>query len=320
MRVENREKEINYKMKKDFFYLFRKQTLNGGSGVYFVILICIEIICLSILLFRGITRPKVELEYATSNFYYNDLSNVKMEDTNLVFSQAEEISNEQVQTVSCNTFSLTSGAYQFYVSYESNTDGNEDYTKSSGSFTLVSNHHEIETETVTFDDGHRQAIGRFWIPAFSHCDDLFFVVRYNGQGTLKICNCKVAEYRRYRAVRFIGFLILFSVLDILYIIFFTDCLIKFNKTIVGLAMVIIFASIPFIDDVVYNGHDLWFHMVRIAAVSQGLAEGQFPVRISTELNNGFGYANSLYYCDIFYICRQFCINLGFHLGYVINYM
>ncbi|WP_352404128.1 hypothetical protein, partial [Kandleria vitulina] len=157
----------------------------------------------------------------------------------------------------------------------------------------------IESDTIDFDDGHKSAVGRFWVPAFSQCKDLHFVVNYNGQGTLKIKNCKVSEFRRYRLIRLAGILIFFGLLDVFYLIFFTDSIIKVNKIFIGISLIILAASIPFINDTLFNGHDIAFHLKRIVAISEGLSEGQFPVRISTTLNNGFGYVNSLYYCDIF---------------------
>ena len=270
--------------KQDFF---KSHFRVSSSKTYFLILLCVEILCLSFLMFKGVTSPKSELNYPLTNFAYKD------------FSKTKGVSTDQSKSISSNCFSLPSGAYQFYFSYDSNIDGNRDFTKSTGNITLMSNRHEIESETIEFDEGHKLAVGRFWIPAFSQCEDLHFVVNYNGQGTLKLKSCKVSEFRRYRLVRLVGFLLFFILLDLFYLIFFTDSVIKINKFVIGLALIILAASIPFLNDSLFNGHDIAFHLKRIVAISEGLSEGQFPVRISTTLNNGYGYVNSLYYCDIF---------------------
>ncbi len=45
--------------------------------------------------------------------------------------------------------------------------------------------------------------------------------------------------------------------------------------------------------------DLKFHLQRIEGVYKGLLSGQFPVRIQPEWLNGYGYASSVFYGDIF---------------------
>lgn len=57
----------------------------------------------------------------------------------------------------------------------------------------------------------------------------------------------------------------------------------------------LFADFIFLE----RGHDTDFHMQRIAAVAEELQNHQFPVRIMTNMLNGYGYVNPLFYCDIF---------------------
>ena len=45
------------------------------------------------------------------------------------------------------------------------------------------------------------------------------------------------------------------------------------------------------------GVDLWFHLLRIEGVAQGLRAGQFPVRIQPDWMNGYGYPVSVFYGD-----------------------
>lgn len=48
-----------------------------------------------------------------------------------------------------------------------------------------------------------------------------------------------------------------------------------------------------------TGHDMFFHLMRIAGLSEGFKSGQFPVRIQPGWYNGYGYATSVFYGDIF---------------------
>mgnify|MGYP001132233632 FL=1 len=45
--------------------------------------------------------------------------------------------------------------------------------------------------------------------------------------------------------------------------------------------------------------DLVFHLQRIEGLYRGLLAGQFPVKIQPEWLNGYGYASSVFYGDIF---------------------
>lgn len=66
-----------------------------------------------------------------------------------------------------------------------------------------------------------------------------------------------------------------------------------------LAAAAVFTSIPLFLPHLCAGDDLDFHLLRTEALAAGLSSGQFPVRVSTLWNNGWGYGSSLYYCDLF---------------------
>lgn len=57
-----------------------------------------------------------------------------------------------------------------------------------------------------------------------------------------------------------------------------------------------------------TGHDLTFHLSRISAIRDGLLLGEFPVKIYPNYFDGYGYANGLFYPDIFlYLPAVLCI-------------
>lgn len=65
---------------------------------------------------------------------------------------------------------------------------------------------------------------------------------------------------------------------------------------------------PYLSNTIMRGHDLDYHLLRITGLAQGLLDGQFPVKIHPQILNGLGYANSLFYPDIFlYISAFLCI-------------
>ena len=61
------------------------------------------------------------------------------------------------------------------------------------------------------------------------------------------------------------------------------------------------ASMPCLWGGLYGawGHDLFFHLNRIEGIASGLASGQFPVRIHASTLQGYGYAASQFYPELF---------------------
>lgn len=70
----------------------------------------------------------------------------------------------------------------------------------------------------------------------------------------------------------------------------------------GYIFLLIFASIPVFAPFLIQmeqGHDLFFHLMRIEGLTQGIRDGQFPVRIQPGWYQGYGYGVSVFYGDIF---------------------
>lgn len=69
--------------------------------------------------------------------------------------------------------------------------------------------------------------------------------------------------------------------------------------IAALSGIVVFASYPLFTTFLTEGHDLLFHLMRIEGIRQGLLAGQFPVRIQPLQYNGYGYACSVFYGELF---------------------
>lgn len=59
------------------------------------------------------------------------------------------------------------------------------------------------------------------------------------------------------------------------------------------------ACAPVLIDGVCLAHDGRFHLIRIEGIVQALRNGQFPVRVNPIAKNGYGYATSLFYGELF---------------------
>ncbi len=88
-----------------------------------------------------------------------------------------------------------------------------------------------------------------------------------------------------------------------------------NKLIIkSLFIITLFSSIPLmVDYLPASAHDLQFHLMRIEGIKAGIQANMFPVKIQPNWLNGYGYAASVFYGDIFLyipaILRLFGVSL-----------
>ena len=74
---------------------------------------------------------------------------------------------------------------------------------------------------------------------------------------------------------------------------------KNKKYTVCYLVIILMASFPLFNNYLIRGHDIYFHLMRIEGLAQGLRAGEFPVRIQPAWYDGYGYAVSVFYSDLF---------------------
>ncbi len=64
-------------------------------------------------------------------------------------------------------------------------------------------------------------------------------------------------------------------------------------------IVTVLCSMPLMVDYLFlNSHDLYFHLMRIEGIKEGMENGMFPVRIQPGWLSGHGYAASVFYGDL----------------------
>lgn len=128
-------------------------------------------------------------------------------------------------------------------------------------------------------------------------------VIYCGTGRLEVRDITLEETRTGRIHSLILALIWITILNLVCRFFMVVKKGKIEQKklpyIVTLAGIIIFASYPLFTTFLTGGHDLSFHLMRIEGIKQGLLAGQFPVRIQPVQYNGYGYACSIFYGELF---------------------
>lgn len=74
-----------------------------------------------------------------------------------------------------------------------------------------------------------------------------------------------------------------------------------NKIKIGIFLVALglFVSYPLYNDYLVYAHDINFHLVRIEGLKESLSNFQIPARIHPIENNGYGYATSMFYPELF---------------------
>lgn len=97
---------------------------------------------------------------------------------------------------------------------------------------------------------------------------------------------------------------------------------KNKKCVLLYIIFIIAASIPLMNDFLIRGHDIYFHLMRIEGLAQGIKNGEFPVKIQPVWYGDFGYSVSVFYGDLFVYLAAVLRLLGFSLqnaykGYVL---
>lgn len=210
---------------------------------------------------------------------------------------------------STQSFYLSSGAYEVVVSYEGRAGAEAELSVNrshlTGSCTLISQEQASAFTTcqLELEENHQQAKAYVWVKTGREVDAASFLIQEAENCTLRVDTIQIQEVRGYRVTRFAGWLLLFVLLDLIWLLLFEDApfrLTRKQKYIFAALLVMCFAvNLPMLADYLYEGHDLLFHLERINSLAAELQNGQFPVRIETEMLNGYGYVSAIMYGNLF---------------------
>ena len=76
-------------------------------------------------------------------------------------------------------------------------------------------------------------------------------------------------------------------------------IIENKKDIIILIISAIVISLPLLYPGIVQGHDLRFHLSRIMGLSENILNGDFLAYVHGNYLNNYGYANGLFYCNLF---------------------
>ena len=255
---------------------------------------------------------KLQLTPADFSNDYPQIAAVNEDGTALqIWNNSEDFTPPEDKAISFSTAgsAMRSGAYEVTVQYFScqmpdARTFNALYSAGSLSFASKGNPSAISADAVTLDDCHRTVTTRLWVGYGARMQDLTATLTY-GEGQLYLYGITLTEQPIYRLTRLVIFVLLAAVLDLALLLLFargdTDAPARRRKYAVPLILagITVAACLPLFSNYLYFGHDLDYHLQRISAMAAELSYGQFPVRMTTDTLNGYGYANSLCYCELF---------------------
>lgn len=190
------------------------------------------------------------------------------------------------------TYALERGIYQIKVYYEAGSTNNYVFAVSE------QRPERVGCDRTVLERAKNQEVFYTWISG--HVDDFQVVSEYMGAGSFSVSRIEIQQMT-------LGKVRDLFMAAVLCLLLFTLCVIVQKglwkeknraRTITALAGIAVLASVPLVTEGLYIGHDSGFHLNRIEGIWQGLASGQFPVRIQPNWLHGYGYAVSVFYGDI----------------------
>ena len=205
---------------------------------------------------------------------------------------------------------LKKGQYQYTVEFEGDSDGSFCWPHTYELFYDI-----IEQQTVKLGSEHTEGTKKFWLNA-----DLNIALRlfYNGEGSVTFKSFHIEETRAQANMEFLALIVMLAVANFLLLFEMRQ---KKNQlsdstkySIIALGVIAVIASMPALTGYIIEGHDLRFHLIRIEGIAEGVLAGQFPVRISPIFYNGYGYANSIFYGELFLYFPAILRLIGFSMA------
>lgn len=199
--------------------------------------------------------------------------------------------------VDFENIALPQGTYRVCLQYETDTDMINGCTVSD----VTLGYKSLLTNGDLLYKGLNQTNFEMWL--FHGTKNLIVHTTYGGEGSMLIKGLTIYETNALAGMRIFIFLLVLAAIDILFIAFMYDrtygISTESKTAAAGLIVTIIYASMPVLADYLVSTGDTTFHLWRIEGMKDALLTGQFPVRISSEWQYGYGYAAPIFYGETF---------------------
>lgn len=205
--------------------------------------------------------------------------------------------------------SLARGTYRVQLHYVTDTDmKNQCYVTDARLTDKL-----LQTNGTVLFSGLDKTDFDMWL--YRDTDGIIVHAEYEGEGMLVVSGLTIVQTNAMNRMLLFGILCLVSLLNCVYLYAAYDreyhIPVK-NKTVTFcLGVTMLFAAMPLIPDYMFSAGDLGYHLMRVEGIKDGILSGQFPIRISPEWQQGYGYASPIFYGEtVLYIAALFRL-IGF---------
>lgn len=215
---------------------------------------------------------------------------------NAIYEYSMEYVSKESDTpgyvVEFEDISLPKGVYQVRLHYTTDTDlmnlcTVEDISGAVGT---------VCTNGAKLFSGLTQTDFTMWLSSSSR---IMVRVWYEGEGNLSVHGLTIEKTHAGNRIFLFKLLCLFVVINIVYLYLQYDRtygISRKNKAVTFcLGLIILAASLPVMVDYVVGSGDLAYHLMRVEGIKDAWSGGQFPVRISPQWQQGYGYASPIFY-------------------------
>ena len=274
--------------------------------------VAIECIILLYLLSKAVFGTSTNAEFTGEAFFDNvrQYSYANGVGSDLVIDSKASSDDENELEAYSWLFPLRSGGYLVSVDYEYEPGYVNKYHGYSvdNAVLIVQSHtkdNAVTLQPIVLDGAHNSVTGRLYVPIFSSLDDAELLLTYGRAAELTIHGITIEDKPVYRYMQFLGVFLFFMILDAIYILLFSKYRTEIAGRIIKKPCLVVFAicfvisCMPMFGNFLYSGHDLLYHLNRIDELAISMRNHIFPIRIQTDMLNGYGYDSALLYCDVF---------------------
>ncbi len=196
------------------------------------------------------------------------------------------------------------GRYHVIINYSSEYGTEHSHGDFAGEvlFTKHNSNSGVLSNEIKLRDDGTVSQDHIWLKSGFVYNDVDVDVIYHGDGLLSVNSITISENYIYRLMRVMAVLLLITAVNA-FICYMTGELFEASaeqKAIcVGLVAVVVFSSALVWAGKLFYGHDMQFHVNRIALLAEAIRDRQIPHRIQYSWNNGYGYISPLFYGELF---------------------
>lgn len=222
---------------------------------------------------------------------------------------ADEQSGMQGSMVDFANIALPKGVYRVELRYATDVDSVQSCEVTDG----ILDGKNIRTNGTFLYSGLDQTDFDMWL--LSDSSKTVVQANYSGKGTLTVYGLTIRQTNALDRITLFLLTCLITLINIVYLYVQYDKAYHIpmkNKTVTFLlGLTVLMTALPLSVDYMIGGGDLVYHLMRVEGIADGLRTGQFPIRISPEWQQGYGYASPIFYGEtVLYLAGLFRL-IGF---------